>query len=91
MTVRPADFGLSESPLAAIRGGDPAANARIIGEVLAGGKGPPRNAVLMNAAAAIVAAGLGRDLVEGCRVAAESIDSGEAMARLEGLKALSER
>jgi anthranilate phosphoribosyltransferase len=89
MSVHPSDFGLSASPLDAIRGGDSSENAEIIRDVLSGKKGPHRDAVLVNAAAAIAAAGLGTDLADGFRIGAESIDSGRALERLEALKALS--
>jgi anthranilate phosphoribosyltransferase len=90
MSVKPSDFGVSSAPLDAIRGGDPDENAVIIRDVLAGKAGPHRDAVLINAAAAVTAAGLANDLPSGFEVAAEAIDSGRALEKLEGLKALSD-
>ena len=89
MSVDPSDFGLSPSPLDAIRGGDSNENAGIIRDVLTGKEGPHRDAVLINAAAAVTAAGLASSLAEGFRVGADAIDSGRALEKLEALKALS--
>ncbi len=69
-----------------LRGGDPAQNARITRDILSGIEtGPRRNVVLLNAAAALVAAGKATDLAEGIGQAAESIDSGQAAAKLDAL------
>ena len=87
--LRPEDLGVAPSPLEAIQGGDAAANAGIVRRVLEGAKGPHRDAVLLNAAAAILAAGLAKDLKEGFKVGAEAIDSGAALAKLEALRTLS--
>lgn len=83
--VSPEDFGLPRAPVAALDGGDAQCNAGIIRRVLAGAPGPPRDAVLANASAALVAAGCARDFREGAALAARSIDSGAASARLEAL------
>jgi anthranilate phosphoribosyltransferase len=72
-----------EASRAEIAGGDAAENARIARSVLAGEKSAPRNAVLLNAAAALCVAGKARDLPDGVRQAAASIDSGAAAERLE--------
>jgi anthranilate phosphoribosyltransferase len=88
-TVTPEDFGLSRAPLAATVGGDATANAKIIRDVLAGEHGPPRDIVLANAAAVLVAAGCAADFREGARRAAEGIDSGAARQKLEALVAFS--
>lgn len=88
-SVQPPDFGLSPAPLEAIRGGDPAENAAIVRDVLSGRKGPHRDAVLVNAAAAVAAAGLANDLQVGFRVAASAVDSGQALEKLEALRAFS--
>lgn len=90
-TIRPTDFGLAESPLTAIAGGSPEDNAGIIENVLSGATGPQRDAVVINAAAAITAAGLTADLAAGVEAASASIDSGKAMAALAGLRELSKR
>jgi anthranilate phosphoribosyltransferase len=88
-TVRPEDFGLARASIADLSGGDREQNAEIIRRVLGGVAGPRRDIVLMNAAAALVVGGRARDLKEGVEVAARSIDSGAALAKLEGLIALS--
>jgi anthranilate phosphoribosyltransferase len=79
----PAELGLRRAPLEAMRGGGPDDNARIAREVLAGAHGPRRDAVLLNAAAALRAAGLARDWADGLGLAAEGIDSGRAGQVLE--------
>jgi len=90
-TVRPEDFGLARASIKDLRGGDRAENALIIRQVLAGEPGPRRDIVLMNAAAALVVGGKARDFKEGVALAALSIDSGAAAAKLAGLVALSQR
>ncbi len=85
-TVCPEDLGLERAPLEAIAGGDPAENAAIALAVLRGERGPRRDVVLANAAAALVAGGRAPDLRAGVAVAAEAIDSGRALARLEALR-----
>jgi anthranilate phosphoribosyltransferase len=93
--VTPEDFGLRRAPLEAIRGGDAAQNAKIIHKVLGRSSvsrdhGPHRDIVLANAAAALVASARAADLLEGVRLAAHSIDSGAARAKLEALIAFSQ-
>ncbi|MBP2687236.1 MAG: Anthranilate phosphoribosyltransferase [Deltaproteobacteria bacterium] len=78
----PRQIGFEYVPLSALRGGDAAANAKILEGVLSGEPGPARQAVLVNAAFASVAGGAAGDLREGVRVATASIDSGAAMERL---------
>jgi anthranilate phosphoribosyltransferase len=90
-TVRPEDFGLPRASIQDLRGGDREENAEIIRQVLAGEAGPRRDIVLMNAAAALVVGGKARDFKEGVALAAQSIDSGAAAAKLAGLVALSQR
>jgi anthranilate phosphoribosyltransferase len=74
----PSELGLSKAPVEAMRGGGPEENARLAREVLGGAKGPRRDVVLLNAAAALRAASLARDWREGLGLAAEAIDSGRA-------------
>ncbi len=81
-TITPADFGLADTKLASIRGGDPATNARILRAVLAGEPHPARTGVLLNAAAALYVAGAARSLPDGAGLAARLIDSGKALAKL---------
>ncbi len=90
-TVRPEDFGLPRSSLQDLRGGDREENAAIVRHVLAAEAGPRRDIVLMNAAAALVVGGKAHDFKEGVALAAESVDSGAAAAKLAGLIALSQR
>ena len=94
-TVTPEDFDLPRAPLESIRGGDAKQNAEIIQQILGRSpsnceRGPHRNIVLANSAAVFVAAGRTKDFLEGVRIAAESIDSGAARARLEALVAFSQ-
>jgi anthranilate phosphoribosyltransferase len=79
------------APRAEIAGGDAAENARIARAVLAGEKGAPRDAVLLNSAAALCVAGRARDLREGVQRAAESLDGGCAAALLERFAAFTRR
>lgn len=83
--VTPEEFGLERAPLEAISGGDVAANAGIIREVLAGKKSACRDVVLLNASAALVASARAGHLRDAMPLAARSIDSGMAAARLEAL------
>ena len=83
--ITPEDVGLKRRPLLALKGGDAKRNAEILRAVLAGTPGPAREASLFNAAAALRAAGLARDWREGLARAADSIDSGRALAALDAL------
>jgi anthranilate phosphoribosyltransferase len=83
--VTPEEFGLSRSPMEAIMGGDAACNAAIIRELLAGKKSACRDVVLLNAAAALVAGNRADHLRDAFPLAAQSIDSGAAAAKLESL------
>jgi anthranilate phosphoribosyltransferase len=74
----PSELGLARAPLEAMRGGGPEENARIAREVLDGAPGPRRDAVLLNAAAALRAAGLAKDWAQGLKAGEEAIDSGRA-------------
>jgi anthranilate phosphoribosyltransferase len=87
--VDPQELGLDPCNPAELLGGLPDENARTVHEVLAGERGPKRDAVVLNAAGAIAAAGHASDLREGLGVAAETIDSGAAAGRLEALVAFS--
>ncbi|MHA7877251.1 anthranilate phosphoribosyltransferase [Roseivivax sp.] len=88
--VHPEDAGLPEHPFEAILGGTPEENGRAFRAVLGGAPGAYRDAVLLNAAAALVVAGRAGDLKEGAALGAESLDSGAAMARIEALARLSQ-
>ncbi len=83
--VEPEEFGMARATLKDISGGDAVANAAIIRAVLNGEKSPRRDVVLLNAAAALVAAGRADRIAEAVPIAAESIDSGAAAKKLEAL------
>ena len=85
--IRPEDFGIKRARLEDLRGGDPEDNAEKIRSILNGAQGPHRDIVLLNAAAAIVAGGLARDMKDGLQRAAHSVDSGAAREKLEKLVA----
>jgi anthranilate phosphoribosyltransferase len=87
--IDPQELGLEPCDPGALLGGSPDENARTVREVMSGARGPKRDAVVLNAAGAIAAAGHAADLREGIAVAAETIDSGAAAARLEELVAFS--
>jgi anthranilate phosphoribosyltransferase len=84
-TIVPEDFGLRRSPLESIVGGDAKTNAKILRRVLKGEFCPHREIVQANSAAALVAAGRATDFLDGVRLAAQSIDSGAAEAKLDDL------
>lgn len=84
-TVTPEDAGLSRHPFEAIVGGEPAQNAAAFRALLSGEPGAYRDAVLLNAAAALLVAGRAGDLREGAAMAAAAIDSGAARGKLERL------
>ncbi len=81
--VTATDAGLPTHPLAALKGGDAAFNAAALRRLLAGEEGAYRDAVLLNAAAALIVAGEAPDLSEGVEEAAETIDKGLAKALLD--------
>lgn len=68
-----------------LTGGEPAVNAQITRDILTGAKGPKRDVVVVNAAAALIAAGVAADFADGIQRAAAAIDSGAALAKLEAL------
>ena len=83
--INPVDYFGKTYPLEDIRGGDPQKNAQIIRDVLSGKNGACRNIVLLNAALAIIAGEKAADIKEGIKVAADCIDSGAAVKRLQAL------
>jgi anthranilate phosphoribosyltransferase len=88
-TVHPEDAGLPVHPFEAILGGTPAHNAAAFRALLNGQTGAYRDAVLLNAAAALLVAGKAPSLKEGVPMARAAIDSGQALARLNQLRAIS--
>lgn len=89
--IRPEEFGFERCSPEELRGGDPEANAAIILDIFNGKKGPARDVVLLNSAAAVCAAGLCHSIAEGIALAHGSIDSGAALEKLEKLKRISAR
>jgi anthranilate phosphoribosyltransferase len=89
-TIDPADLGVARCAPGDLRGGSPSDNAAAIVAILAGEEGPRRDAVLLNAAGAIAAAGHAADLAEGLAVATEAVTSGAARERLDALVAFSQ-
>ncbi|GGA11283.1 anthranilate phosphoribosyltransferase [Neptunicoccus cionae] len=83
--ISPEDAGLPVHPFEAIVGGDPAHNAAALKALLAGEASAYRDAVLLNTAAALVVADKAENLRQGVEVAAQSIDSGAAAAKLDAL------
>ena len=82
-------LGFSPAGIAALRGGDPAVNAGIIRAVLSGEQGPRRDALVLNAAAALWVADAVPSLADGARLAAEQLDSGRVLKLLQRFIALS--
>jgi anthranilate phosphoribosyltransferase len=87
--VKPEDIGIKALPHDAVRGGDADTNAATMRSVLNGDKSAFRDVSILNAAAALIVAGKAKDLAEGAKVAAHSLDSGAAATRLEKLVAVS--
>jgi anthranilate phosphoribosyltransferase len=83
--VTPEEFGLERGTIDDISGGDAATNASIIRDVLAGTQSPRRGVVLLNAAAALVAASKADRLADALPLASRSIDSGAAAEKLQAL------
>ena len=88
-TVCPEDFGFTRCEKADLVGGTPAENAQITRDILSGVKGPKRDAVLMNAGAALYLGGKAETWKDGIALAAELIDSGKAMETLNQFIAVS--
>jgi anthranilate phosphoribosyltransferase len=85
-TVSPEDFGVPRASLEAIRGGSPVENAEILQSIFGGQLGPRRDIVVINAAAALVAAGVAANFREGAQLAATALASGAAWEKLADLK-----
>ncbi len=89
--ITPEQFGLTRCTKDDLKGGSPAENAAITRDILNGAKGPKRDAVLMNAGAALYIGGKVPDMQAGIELAAELIDSGKALATLEKFIEVSNR
>lgn len=83
--INPTDYGFAQAPLDALQAGEAAENADILKSILAGQKGPKRDIVVLNSALALLAAGKADSIRSGLELAAKSIDSGAALAKLERL------
>jgi len=91
-TIVPEEFGLSRASIEDLRSGsNPRENAEMLVQVLEGKIGPKRDAVLLNAAGALIAAAKASSFREGILMAAESIDSGLAMRKLDALRSYSQK
>jgi anthranilate phosphoribosyltransferase len=84
--VAPEDFGVAPASLDAIRGGSPAENAAILQSIFAGEPGPRRDIVVINTAAALVAAGVAGNFKEGAELAVRALSSTAAEEKLSELK-----
>ena len=89
--IQPEDFGFARCSRDALRGGSPEENARITRDILSGAQGPKRDAVLLNAGAALYIAGKTESMKAGTVLAAELIDSGKAAGTLRRFIELSNR
>ena len=89
--ITPEEFGFTRCTKAELQGGTPEENARITLDILEGKKGPKRDAVLMNAGAALTIGGRAGSLADGIRLAGELIDAGKALEVLRKLKEISNR
>lgn len=90
-TIAPEDFGFERCTKEDLKGGTPEENAKITRDILGGAKGHKRNAVLMNAGAALYIGGKAETLKNGIALAAEIIDSGKALETLDKLIKVSNR
>ena len=90
-TIAPEDFGFERCTKDDLKGGTPEENAKITREILGGAKGHKRNAVLMNAGAALYIGGKAETLKDGIALAAKIIDSGKALETLDKLIEISNR
>lgn len=89
--IRPEDLGLCRYELKDIKGGDAKVNAEITLNILRGENGPQRLMVIVNAAAALIVGGMAKDMRDGIKIVAETIDSGMALKKLEGLREYTKR
>ncbi|MCR5055243.1 MAG: anthranilate phosphoribosyltransferase [Lachnospiraceae bacterium] len=89
--IKPEDFGMERCKKEDLVGGDPAENAAITRAILKGEKGHKRNAVLLNAGAALYIGGKAETMAEGVKKAAEIIDSGKAIETMEKIIEVSNR
>lgn len=88
--VAPEDFGVAPAPSDSVRGGDAERNAAMLMGLLGGETGPARDAAVINAAAALYAAGRAQSFADGAALATHALDSGRAEATLESLRSASQ-
>lgn len=89
-TIKPEDFGADSADRTTLKGGDARTNASIIESVLKGERSPRRDVVLINTAAALVVAGAASSLRDGFKAAANSVDSGTALKKMQSLREFSQ-
>jgi len=89
-SISPEEFGLSTAGLEHLKGGAVEENAALLRSILSGTPGPQRDAVVINAAAALVAGDMAPSIKQGVALAQKSIDSGQALSKLEKLVKLSQ-
>jgi anthranilate phosphoribosyltransferase len=87
--IAPEDFGFKRNRIDLIRGGNKEENAVITLSILNGEKGPKRDIVLMNSAAALIVSGMAEDFRTAILIAEDAIDSGKALKKLEEIKRIS--
>ena len=85
-SINPKDFGFKLSPVDSLKGGTPEENAAIITDILSGSRGAKRDAVVLNAAAALLTTGLAKNYEGAIALASRSIDSGNALKKLNEMK-----
>jgi anthranilate phosphoribosyltransferase len=90
-TVTPEDFGVSRAPIDSVRGGTALENAATIRDILVDRGGPPRDIVIANAAAALVAGNVATNFLEGTRLASAALTSGAAKEKLAALVDFTQR
>jgi anthranilate phosphoribosyltransferase len=90
-TVTPEDFGVPRAPMDAVRGGTALENAATIRDIFAGKGGPQRDIVIINAAAALVAAGIVPGFADGAGLAAAALATGKAREKLAALVSFTQR
>jgi len=91
LVLTPDAFGLLAAPVAAIQGGTPHQNAQRIRRIFEGQRGPHRDVVVMNSAAALRVSGIAEDLREASAMAEKALSSGAALDKLDRLKAFTNR
>lgn len=91
LVITPEDFGLPRTSLEMLHGGGPAENALLIRNIFNGEDGPRREVVVLNAAAALVVAGIAEDFRAAAQLAASAISSGAATDKLQQLAAFTNR